>query len=270
MTIQPGQAASYFVRVRDGVYRPTSHVGGAWDPEEQHFSPVGGLIVNELERALSDRLAAGMMIGRVSFDILGRIAHDDIELEVRTLRPGRTIELVEAVATIGGRATVSARAWLIASTDTSAVAGTDWTPLPDPESLTTRAMTDTWTGGYIESIDAREITPHRPGRAAAWISTDIPLVAGEQAGALASFVALIDTANGIAVRTHPETWMFPNLDLTIHLFRQPTGRWVGLDTTVSFGPTGQGLTSSRLHDRQGPVGTAEQILTVRPLPSAAG
>lgn len=75
----------------------------------------------------------------------------------------------------------------------------------------------------------------------------------------------MDTANGIAVRRSPREWMFPNVDLTIHLHRQPTGDWVGLDTTVIFGAGGHGLTSTVLHDVLGPVGQASQTLTVRPL-----
>jgi hypothetical protein len=35
-----------------------------------------------------------------------------------------------------------------------------------------------------------------------------------------------------------------------------------------MGPTGLGLTSTTLHDERGPVGRAEQILTVRRLPGA--
>jgi hypothetical protein len=33
---------------------------------------------------------------------------------------------------------------------------------------------------------------------------------------------------------------------------------------VSFGAVGLGLTSTVLHDEQGPVGTMAQLLTVRP------
>ena len=91
----------------------------------------------------------------------------------------------------------------------------------------------------------------------------LALVAGEEAGPVASFVRLTDTANGIATRVRPTEWMFPNVDLTIHLHRQPEGPWVGLDTTVVFGPTGQGITSTVLHDLAGPVGHAQQQLTVR-------
>ena len=49
----------------------------------------------------------------------------------------------------------------------------------------------------------------------------------------------------------------------MHLFRQPVDRWLGLDTTVSFGPAVQALTSSVLHDVSGPVGTAQQSLLLR-------
>lgn len=68
----------------------------------------------------------------------------------------------------------------------------------------------------------------------------------------------------MAVRESPTDVAFPNLDLTAHLFTQPRGEWIGFDTTVSFGPTGLGLTSSVIYDTRGPVGTVSQILTVRP------
>ena len=85
----------------------------------------------------------------------------------------------------------------------------------------------------------------------------------------AAFLSVVDTANGIAVRQDPREWMFPNVDLSVHLWRQPVPGWVGLDTTVVFGTGGVGLTSSTLHDVEGPVGRCEQILTVRRLPPPA-
>jgi hypothetical protein len=38
----------------------------------------------------------------------------------------------------------------------------------------------------------------------------------------------------------------------------------GSMTTVVFGPGGLGTTTSVLHDQQGPVGSAQQQVTVRP------
>jgi acyl-Coa thioesterase superfamily protein/acyl-CoA thioesterase superfamily protein len=257
---------SYFERVGEHVYKPTAHVGGAWRSDEQHFSPLGGLIAHAVDR---HRAAAGtdggLVLARISYDILGKIALDETEITVETVRPGRTIELLEATAVIGGRPVVRARAWLLATQDTTDVAGTPIEPLAPPESVAPWPMADLWTGGYIASIDVRRPAGSPPGRTAAWITTPHDLVAGEPSSPAASFIALVDTANGIAVRQDPTEWMFPNVDLTIHLHRRPEGRWTGLDTTVSFGPTGQGLTSTVLHDVNGPVGAAQQSLTVRPL-----
>lgn len=261
---------SYYVRTGEHRFKPTAHAGGAWDPAEQHFSPLAGLVVHALDRHLADRPggADGLVVGRVGYEILGRVALDECEITVETVRPGRTIELLEATVVIGGRPVVRARAWLLARLDTSAVADSPTGPLPAPGDLPVWPMDEAWDGGYVSSIEVRRTPTARPGRATAWISSRLDLVAGEESSALASYVALVDTANGIAVQQDPAAWMFPNLDLTIHLYRQPRGAWTGLDTTVSFGPTGQGLTSTALHDVDGPVGRAEQILTVRPRPGS--
>ncbi|WP_432055963.1 thioesterase family protein [Streptomyces sp. bgisy022] len=261
---------SYYEAIDEHRYKPTAHASGAWDTDELHFSPLGGLIVHAIDRFLEGRPERALPLARISYDILGGLALDECEIRVESIRPGRTIELLEAVVTIAGRPVVRARAWLLAPHDTSAVAGGPDERLPAPEDLEPWPMGSVWPGGYVASLDVRPVAPPQPGRGTAWLSTGLDLVAGQRVGALASFVALVDTANGIAVRQSPTAWMFPNVDLTIHLHRQPTGRWTGLDTTVAFGPAGHGITSTVLHDVEGPVGHAQQILTVRPVPGAAG
>lgn len=262
----PAAADSYYERIDEHHYKPTAHAGGAWDPDEQHFSPLGGLIVHAVDRHLAAHPRDGLVLARISFDILGRLALEECEIRVETIRPGRTIELLEAVVLIGGRPVVRARAWLLATVDTEAVAGADAEVLPSPATLATWPLHEVWPGGYIGSVDIRPVGTPRAGRTTAWVSTPLALVGGEPTSPTASFVALVDTANGIAVRAEPTEWMFPNVDLTIHLHRQPEAGWTGLDTTVTFGRTGQGVTSTVLHDVHGPVGHAEQMLTVRPIP----
>lgn len=259
---------SYFERVGANRYRPTADAAGAWKDGEIHFSPLGGLIVHaiDLHRAARNG-TTGMVLARISFDILGFLAADVCEVRVETIRPGRTIELIEATVVINGRPAVLARAWFTITVDTAEVAGGAPASLSLPGPEHRWPMTETWPGGYVASLEMRAAEPPRPGRVTAWLCTDRQLVAGESASAHASFIALVDTANGVAVRRSPREWMFPNLDLTIHLHRQPARGWVGLDTTVTFGSTGQGLTSTALHDEIGPVGRAEQTLTVRPLPA---
>lgn len=258
---------AYFESIAPDRYRPTELAGGAWQDGEIHFSPLGGLIVHAMDRhrAGTDSGGTDKELGRISFDILGFLAADVCEITVETIRPGRTIELLEATVVISGRAAVLARAWFIATADTSAVAGGESEPLLAPALAAPWAMSDTWPGGFVSSVETKTVGPPQFGRTSAWLRTRVALVAGEPSSAHASFIALVDAANGVAVRESPTEWMFPNLDLTIHLHRQPSGSWVGLDTTVTFGADGHGLTSSVLHDQLGPIGRAEQILTVRPL-----
>ncbi|OLT45356.1 thioesterase [Saccharomonospora sp. CUA-673] len=255
---------SYYQRIDEARYKPTPHTSGAWNPAEQHFSPLGGLITHAIDL---DRKARGsdLVVSRLSFDILGTLALDTCDIQVDVIRPGRTIELVEAVAVIAGRPAVRARAWLLTLGDTTTVEGGELPPLTPPDHLDRWSGSDLWPGGYIASLDTRPCAPPQPGRTAAWISSKVNLVQGEDVGPVAAFVTHTDAANGIAVRRPPTEWMFPNVDLTIHLHRTPEIGWTGLDTTVTFGPDGRGITSSVLHDIRGQVGHAQQILTVRPL-----
>jgi acyl-CoA thioesterase len=254
--------SSYFHRIADGRYLPTERTGGAWNDGEIHVSPLGGLIahVMELHRANTDD---GKELARISFDILGFLAAEECVIRVETIRPGRTVELVEAEVTIAGRVAIRARAWFLSGSDTRAIAGGHPDPMPTPDETPLHSMTKSWPGGYVASLEVRATDP-QPGRARAWLRSDTALVAEEDSSALANFIALVDTANGVSPRLAPDEWLFPNLDLTIHFHTQPRGPWVGLDMRQTVGPGGHGLTSSTLHDETGPVGQAEQILTVRP------
>ncbi|MFG3340308.1 thioesterase family protein [Glycomyces sp. NPDC048151] len=257
-------ASAYFERIDEGRFRPTAWTGGAWTVSEQHISPMNGLIVHEVERFCAERGPDGMAIGRISVDILGVLGIEPFEVSVSVVRPGRTIELLEAVVTSAGRAAVAARVWRSVVLDTAAVAGGEVEPLPGLAESEALDLAEVWPGGYIGSVELRSVGAVKPGRAAAWIRSRVDLVEGEAASDLARLVGLVDTANGLCVRQSIDAWLFPNVDLTIHLLRQPVGEWLGLDTTVVFGAAGHGVTSSVLHDAAGHAGYANQTLTIRP------
>lgn len=254
----------YFRRLGPDRFDATEAVSGAWNEAEQHIAPALGLLVHLVETDLAARRPGDdLLVGRLSFDILGVIPVDRFETSVEVLRPGRTIELAEAVLTHGGRAVVRLRAWLMAPGETAAQAGTPLPGIEPPEAMPAWDATTVWPGGYIASVQVRR-REIEPGRAAYWVRTATPLLDDEPVSPLASAAALFDVANGMTVRVDPRQVAFPNLDLTAHLLRRPHGEWVGFDTSVSFGPSGIGITSSVLHDITGPFGSQSQILTVRP------
>lgn len=254
---------AYFERTGPTSFRATEHVGGAWTLHEQHIAPALGLLAHVIEVDRDARRSDGLVVARLSYDILGTLPIDEVDTTVTVLRPGRTIELVEARLSHGARDAVLVRAWLMQPRDTRAVAGTALPAIPLPREMPAWDASTVWPGGFIASAEVRRLQAG-PGRAMFWVRTALPLVAGEDTSALARAVGLFDIANGMAVRADPREVAFPNVDLTAHLFDQPQGAWVGFDTTVSFSPEGIGLTSSVLHDERGPVGTLAQVLTVRP------
>lgn len=254
---------AYFLALGEDRYQPTSHSGGAWRDDELHLAPVAGLVIHHLERWRRANLDDSMIYSRFTLEVLGQIAREEISLSTEIVRPGRTIELVEATAVIGGRVTIRARAWLLQRSDTTEIAAHAFAPMPSPDACTDVSSLLDWPGGFISSISAFQGPGHQPGRTRAWLTTDLDLVSGEDPEPLAEYSKLLDTANGIAVRVQPSEWMYPNVDLTLHFFAQPRGRMVGLDTRVAFGSEGVGVTSSVMHDVRGPVGTIQQSTTLR-------
>lgn len=253
----------YFERLDHHRFRATQEVSGAWDLDEQHIAPALGLLVHAVELDRDRRRTDGLQVARLSYDILGTVPVDTVEVAVRVARPGRTIELVEATLRHGGRDVVLLRAWLLQPADNRRLDGTTLPRMKPPADLAPWDPTTVWPGGFIASAEVRR-DQDEPGRARFWVRTATRLVDDEPVSDLARFAGLLDIANGMTVRAAPDDVAFPNVDLTAHFFDQPRGEWVGFDTSVSFGPTGLGLTSSVVHDGDGPVGTLAQALTVRP------
>ncbi|EMY32938.1 hypothetical protein D477_017596 [Arthrobacter crystallopoietes BAB-32] len=258
---------SYYVRLDGTRFHSTLHSQGAWNDHEQHMAPASGLLIHAVQH---NHPRPEMALSQVTFEILGIIPGGEIEVTTEVVRPGRTIELIEATLSGNGRPAIRAFAWRLLTGDTSEVAGGDGGALPAPAACPPAALQSVWPGGYIRSTEIRTVADRGPGNGAAWIRSPYALVDGEDSAVVARFLTFVDTANGIAVRQDPKEYMFPNVDLTVHLFRQPMGDWTGLDTRVHFGPDGVGLTASDLYDEQGLVGRAAQILTVRKFPSTTG
>lgn len=260
---------AYFERlasedVNETRFQPTAFTGGAWNVTEQHVAPPIGLLAHAIEVDHAARNPQPMQLSRLSVDILGVIPIDEVEVTCRVLRPGRSIELVEATLAQGGRPALSARAWLLHTRDTEAIAGSAHPAMPPRDAIERVDPSSAWPGEFIATVGEVRRRQEAPGRAWTWILPAVPLLEGEPVSTTARLVSLIDIANGVTPRVDPREVAFPNLDLTLHLVRAPEDGWIGFDTTVTFGATGLGMTHTVLHDERGVVGSVVQSLTVRP------
>jgi hypothetical protein len=92
----------------------------------------------------------------------------------------------------------------------------------------------------------------------------LPLLPGQALTPLARLAATADFGNGVGAALPFDRFLFINADLSVHLWRQPRGEWIGLDAETVIEPGGMGLAQSVLHDEDGAVGRAFQTLVVQP------
>ena len=165
------QPVAYFQRTGVATFQPTGHVSGAWDPEDQHIAPSLGLMAHEVEL---DRLARGrddLVLARLSYDIWGTVPLGAVEIVVRVLRPGRTIELVEAELSHAGRRIVTLRAWLMQPGETADLQATSLPAIPGPDATPAWDPSSVWPGGFIASAEVRRSQTEPGGRTSGCAAT---------------------------------------------------------------------------------------------------
>src|SRR5690606_26145885 len=104
------------------------------------------------------------------------------------------------------------------------------------------------------------------GFAFAWMRMRYPLIAGEEPSPLQRVAIAADSGNGVSAGLDYARFLFINPELTVHLFREPAGEWIGLASRTSADATGIGLAETRLYDVTGPIGRGAQALLVDRLP----
>ena len=68
--------------------------------------------------------------------------------------------------------------------------------------------------------------------------------------------AVADFGNGVSAVLPFDGYVFINADLHVHLWREPAGEWIGLDSRTVLSSGGTATATSVVHDLDGPVGQA--------------
>jgi hypothetical protein len=259
--------SAFYEPAGEGRFRSTPATVGPWDAGSQHAGPPAALLGRALERCAP---RPDMVPARLTFEILGAVPVAEVAVEARVLRPGRSVELLEAELRAGGRAAMRATAWRTLVAGAPAAGGDARPPArPDRE---VRPPPGWHAEGYLTAMEWRFAAGawDEPGPAAAWGRMRVALVEGEQPTGLQRLLAVADSGNGISWRLPIEEWLFINPELTVHLLREPRGEWICLDAHTEIGQGGPGLARSTLFDADGPVAYAAQSLLVTPRPARAG
>jgi hypothetical protein len=278
---------SIFLDQGEGLYLPTEHARGPWDPRALHGGAPAALIAAALERV---EPGAELPFARLSFSFLRPIPMAPLRLSTRLTRPGRRVQELEADLYAEDVLVCRARALRILPAPqelpqlaAAQVAECTDPPLPGPheahtvlfalddlerKSFAATAMEMRFLEGQPLSGELPEqdaTTAHQPrGAAKVWMRVRHPLLPGQLLSPLARVAAAADFGNGVSAVLPFDRYLFINADLTISLNRRPEGEWIALDSRTLLHPGGIGWAQSTLHDERGPIGLATQALVVQP------
>jgi hypothetical protein len=258
---------SIFIPAGDGLFEPTEHARGPWDPNALHGGAPAALIAHAFECM---EPGAQLPIARLGFQFLKPIPLAPLTLRTRIVREGRRVQELVGELLAGEELICRADALRIQPIP-AGLPGSGQMPadaLPGPEQgkavefgLNRAAGTSFATTG-MEMSWLSDPWSEGPGRV--WMRLREPLLPDEQTTPLVRLVATADFGNGVSAELAFDKYLFINADLTIHLWRVPRGEWIGLDARTLLPDGGIGTAESVLHDTSGPVGRAFQTLVVQP------
>ena len=251
---------AFYQQVDQHRFESSPLTAGPWSAEAQHAGPPSALLVRTLEQFEAD---PAVRLARLSVDVLGPVPVAPLDIEVHRIRPGRSVELLEATASVEGRPALVARGWRMRRTpeDFPTVGTHAGPPVPDARQRGPM-MSFAYGDGYLSVVDFSFVSGSGDelGPAEAWGRSRADLVEGEAMTGWQHTVVVADSASGVSMGTDPLTHPAINCDLMVSLHRDPEPGWVHLVTETTGSP-GQGvLADTLLSDDRGRLGRSVQNL----------
>jgi hypothetical protein len=258
---------AFYEKAGDG-FVATELTRGPWDPGAQHAGPPSALLGRAIEQVDG---AEGFQVARVTFEILRPVPIGAVRVEAEVVRPGRSVQMVEASLSAENGELMKARAWRIRTGEIEIPDDVVSTPPPppgpeqggEPEFFSTGQSV-----GYHTAMEWRSVGGGflEPGPATVWMRMGCALVAGEEPTPLQRTLVAADVGNGISAVLDWGRFLFINVDLSVHLERMPEGEWVCVDAVTLPQPNGLGTAESVLADERGRIGRAAQALLIAERP----
>lgn len=246
---------------RDGdALVPTDRALGPWSDGRLHGGAVAGLLAELVARVTSD----DQMVASFRVDLFGPVPSEPLLAESVCVRNGDRLAIWDASLRSAGRTRARATAILSAPPDAGpdAVAALG---LPGPDCGTAPSRLVTESSPFFEGIEFAEVRGAigRAGPTAVWTNVGHWWSDEGPPSALTRLVAAADTVYGYGSPVEGPEWFSMNLDLTVHLLREPRGEWLLLDAETDLSSSGLGVGHARIGDLEGRVGTVSQSVYVR-------
>jgi hypothetical protein len=203
----------------------------------------------------------------VTLEILRPVPIGPVRVEAELVRPGRSVQMIEATLSGKDGPLMVARAWRIRTSEISIPDDVVTTPAPPPgpeEGDEPEFFATGQSVGYHTAMEWRSVGGGflEPGPATVWMRMGCALVEGEEPSPLQRTLVAADVGNGISAVLDWRSHVFINVDLSVHLERMPEGEWVCVDAVTLPQRNGIGVAESVLSDERGRIGRAVQALLI--------
>ncbi len=251
-------------------YVSTELTRGPWDAEAQHAGPPAALLGREIERLGGGRIGGPdgpeAQVGRLTYELLRPVPIASLAVSAEIVRPGRSVEMVEATLSDDEGEVMRARAWRLRTkpvTFDDPPGQREAPPGPDKGEPGEFFHTG-WDVGYHTAMEYRFVSGAfmEAGPAVVWMRMAVPLIPDEEPSPLQRVLAAADSGNGVSAALDWRRYLFINVDLSVHLNRMPDGEWVCLDALTMPERNGVGIADTALFDERGQIGRAAQTLLV--------
>lgn len=255
---------AFFHQISESEFEPSIATIGPWSPDFQHGGPPSALLTHALRTYKSSE---NFVITRVTIELLSAVPVKPCVIKVEVVRGGKRIELLRGEYLSEGKTYLIAHAWRIVSEVGVTRATADAFELPLlPEPQPQNFFPGSGSFPYGEALEWRFAKGgfDTLGPATVWARPRIPLIENQQINGLEALVLMIDSANGISAELDFLKWTFVPVDLTVGIYRQPEGPWIGMDARTVIGNDGIGQTTTIPFDSKGKLGQSVHTLFIRP------
>jgi len=240
-----------FYRREGEAYVPTGIGVSPWNGTSQVGLALAGLSGHVIARVPTQE---PMLTTRISIDILGAVPLVPLIPQIRVLRDGRRMQVVDAEFFAEGKL------WLRATAVRARISDTGEQSTP----LTRRYWTEQDHYDDLKWFEERQIALDRskPGPGAIWIRFLTDIVEGEPLEPLSLAAILGDFGNGTAPVLPLMENTLANMDITVCMSRLPRGDWMLIDAEGETSGQGSGYSRTRLGDAEGMFATAMQSIFI--------
>ncbi len=279
---------------------PSWLTAGPWSADAQHGGPPSALLAwairaheNPVVSAPVDETsdprltppARAFALVRCTVELLRPVPVAPLTLSVRTIRPGKRVQLVEAALWADGEpgdgAEVARAIGMRIRSRSDAFGEQPFTypqegieltdqhvaatmPTSHPDDVSSADLSARGEGFHSRATDLRFTRSHlaTPGPGTMWGRLLYPFIDDEWITGVPLAVCLADFGNAIGSTLLMAEWGYMNTDLTVNAHREPRGEWICVDSVVQLDPGGFGVASSHLYDQTGSVGRSTASLFI--------